>query len=245
MSASGRRSGISASEIASPWISPASLFAHVAGDQFDGLAGADQQHLLLRQVLEDLLRQAHGGIRHRHGAGADRGVGAHLLGDREGLLEQAVQDLAGDTDLVRGGERALHLPEDLRLAEHQRVEPGGHAERVLHGLLVGVQVEVRLDVVGRQAVEVAEPADRLAAVALVEAAIHLGAVAGREDRGLVHAAARGEVMQCFGQALGRERRLLADRDRGGLVIDAEGEEVHALDSLSQAAWTSIGPQRLL
>ena len=63
----------------------------MARDQFDGFAGADQQHRRIGGPCEGFLRQPHRGRRHRHRIGADAGVGARALGGDEGLLEQAVE----------------------------------------------------------------------------------------------------------------------------------------------------------
>jgi hypothetical protein len=54
---------------------------------------------------------------------------AHFLGDRERALEQLVQRAAERARLVGLAHRLLHLAQDLRLAEHHRVEAGGDAER--------------------------------------------------------------------------------------------------------------------
>ena len=59
--------------------------------QFDHFAGADEQHVLLGDRVEDALRQAHRGGGHRHAVRADFGGAAHFLGDREGALEHLVQ----------------------------------------------------------------------------------------------------------------------------------------------------------
>ena len=63
----------------------------VRGDQFDHLAGADEQDLDLAQVLEQLRGQPHRRGGHADRMRADLGRGAHLLGHREGALEQLVQ----------------------------------------------------------------------------------------------------------------------------------------------------------
>ena len=63
----------------------------MARDQFDGFAGADQQHGRIVGPREGFLRQPHRGRRDRHRIGADAGVGARALGGDEGVLEQAVE----------------------------------------------------------------------------------------------------------------------------------------------------------
>ena len=54
----------------------------------------------------------------------------------QGVFEETVQERPGRA----GGQGSLvgeaHLPEDLRLPRHERVEPGGDPEEVLDGLFV-------------------------------------------------------------------------------------------------------------
>ncbi len=73
------------------------LFLQVPGTEFYHVAGADQQCRFLGELGEDLLRQADRRIGHGDRARADGGIGAHLLGDGEGVLKQPVQELAGCT----------------------------------------------------------------------------------------------------------------------------------------------------
>src|SRR3546814_11302633 len=51
-------------------------------------------------------------------------------------------DLAQRAGLARRGPGMLDLAEDLRLAQHQRVEPGRDPEQVPHRVAVPVVVEV-------------------------------------------------------------------------------------------------------
>ena len=55
----------------------------------------------------------------------------------ERLTEEAIEERAGRADL----ERVAHLAEDLALAGHERVEPGGDAEQVQRGAVVAEPVE--------------------------------------------------------------------------------------------------------
>ncbi len=66
---------------------PDALLAEVPGDELDGLSGPDEQCRPLVEVVEDLLGHADRGEGHGDGVGADIRVGAHLLGDGEGMLE--------------------------------------------------------------------------------------------------------------------------------------------------------------
>src|SRR3546814_7546535 len=60
----------------------------------------------------------------------------------EGALEHAVQLPAQRAGLARRGPGMLDLAEDLRLAQYQRVEPGGDPEQMPHRVAVPVVVEV-------------------------------------------------------------------------------------------------------
>jgi hypothetical protein len=102
----------------------------VRGHQFDHLAGADEEHLHLGQVLEQLRRQPHRGRGHADAVRADLGGRAHFLGHRKGALEQLVQRGAQRAGFVGHAHGLLHLAQDLRLAEHHRIEPGRHPEGV-------------------------------------------------------------------------------------------------------------------
>ena len=204
--------------------------AHLAGDQvaghqFDGLAGADQQHVGFVQPGERFLRQPHRGGRHADRVAADGGLGAGALGGGEGLLEGAVQRAAEAAGAARVAPGLLHLAEDLRLAQHQRVQPGRHPEQVAHrvGLVVAIQVGVQV-VAG--ALLAGQPVgQRIGAV--VAAGVDLGAVAGGQQHRLLHAGLRAQRLQRPRQRVRAERHRLAQGNRRGLVVDAEDVQGHA------------------
>ena len=91
------------------------------------------------EAAEDLPRERHRRKADRHGALAERGFGAHALADAEGPVKQLAQQRAGAVSLGRRLERVLHLAEDLRLADDERVESGGDAEQMRDGGLVVVR----------------------------------------------------------------------------------------------------------
>ena len=59
-------------------------------------------------------------------------------------MEQPVEDGAGGVNLGGGRVRVLHLPENLRLADNQRVEAGRDPEQVPRRLEIQAVVEMRL-----------------------------------------------------------------------------------------------------
>ena len=112
------------------------LRVQVARRELDHLAGADQERRVPLEAREHAPRELDAGGGDRDRARADRGFRAHALGDGEGGLEQAIEQRAGRARLLRRAVGVLELAEDLRLAEDQRVEPGGDGERVAHGVRV-------------------------------------------------------------------------------------------------------------
>src|SRR5687768_10741537 len=94
------------------------------GGQAADLAGADDQHAAPLQAAEDFPRQRDRREADRHRAFAERGLRSHALADAERPVEYLVEQRTRALALRRDLEGVLHLPEDLRLADDQRVEPG-------------------------------------------------------------------------------------------------------------------------
>ena len=215
------------------------VVGEVTGGQFDRVAGADQQDRGLVERGEHALRQPHRGECHRDRVRADAGIGTGALGHREGLLEQAIQ---------RGLQRALaachlpgflHLAEDLRLAQHHRIQTGGDAEQVPHRIALLVAVEVGIELVRAQLAVARQPVLGQALGSGFHAAIDFGAVAGGQQRSLGHARLCQQVAQHPGQRGRRDREFLAQRDRRGLVIQSEGEQGHGTLGLDFQCWRAF------
>ncbi|MNG89244.1 hypothetical protein D3C79_481020 [compost metagenome] len=203
------------------------LLMQVAGDQGDGFAGTDQQGLAAAQVAEDLLGQADRGKRHRHRVFADGSVGAHLLGGTESGLEQAPEQWADGASLTRHGVGGLHLAEDLRLAEHQRVQAGGHPHHVLHRLVLFVHVGAGAQLVQAEAVVVGEPLQHDIGGQVVLLDIELATVAGRQNRRFAAGCQSAELLQGVYQLLWGKRHALAYVYRGSLMVDTKCKKGHA------------------
>jgi hypothetical protein len=200
------------------------LRGEVRATKLDHLAGPDEKHVLARDRRVDALRKLHRGRRHRNGARPDLGLCAHRLRDRERPLKKLVQDEAERAGGFRAFHRLLELAEDLRLAEHHRIETARHSKRVLHRLVLREMIEIRLELLGFHAVVVGEPAHR--GVRLDAAAVNLGPIAGRNDRGFFHPLAFGEIAKRDDELFSMKHHALAHVERRGVVVQSESEKLH-------------------
>ena len=157
------------------------------GRQFAHFPGADQQHRLVLQCAENLAGQFDRGERDRNGVAGDIGFGTHPLGDRKGLVQEAVQDQSGG--LVVGGIAVgrLDLTQDLGLADDHRVETGGDPKDVPDGVLALIVVEMGFEGLRIEVVEGGEKAFelRFARFGIPAGGVELHPVAGRDDYPLV------------------------------------------------------------
>ena len=162
------------------------LRREVRGAQLDHFTGADEQHVLVGDAVENALRQAHRGSGHRHAVRADFRRAAHFLGDGKAALEQLVQIGAEATGGIGQAYCVLHLPEDLRLAQHHRVQARRDAEGVAHGVVLRQHVQMRAQFIDIQAVVVGqEMGGRVEGIGRRAGGVQFGAVAGRQNRGFI------------------------------------------------------------
>ena len=145
--------------------------------------GADDERALLSEIAERPRSE-----RERHRAGgrgvrADRGLGAGAAAGRDRGAEEQREHRACGRGRARRVLRVPDLAEDLRFAEHERVEPRGDAAEVPADVLARVDVEVVDEQLAVDAVALREHVDQLLARALDpvrEVRVELDAVAGRE-----------------------------------------------------------------
>ena len=124
--------------------------------------------------------------------------------------------------------RFLHLAENLRLADDERVEAGGDAEQVPRRVEVGDVVEVRRERRARSTpwnslMNAARSAR--AAVDVVARGVELGAVAGR-DTTASRATPRPPAPAARVQPARLEVEPLAQLDGRGAMTEADEEEMH-------------------
>ena len=193
------------------------------------VAGAEHEPAPALEAAEALGGHRDGGLRHRRDVAGDAGVGAGPLAGLEGVAEQQVEGRAGGALLAGAVPRHLHLAEDLALAEHGRVEPGGDREEVGDGRGVVVDVEVVAEVLGGEEGDLGEEvADVLeGAVEPLGDRVDLGAVARREHDGLGDVLARHEVVQRLRQRGVTDGHPLEQVERGAPVVQPDDDDGHA------------------
>ncbi len=107
------------------------------------LAGADDQHGLVAEGVEDLAGDVHRDAGDRELAAVHAGLLADELADPDRLLEDLVEDRPDGLAAIGRLVGVADLAEDLPLAEHQALQAGGDAEQVADGRLVVVGDQVR------------------------------------------------------------------------------------------------------
>jgi hypothetical protein len=191
------------------------------------VAGAEDQDIEPLEVAEDFPGERDGREAHRHRAFTQARFAADALADAERGCEQAVRERPCRFEPAGRGERALHLPEDLGLADDERVEPGGHAEQVGRRVEPAVDDDMRRERVPGHAVVLAdEPAAGFRRVVGLGAGVDFGAVAGREHHGFARELALGQRRQGGVEAAAREVHAFAQLDRRGPVTDPDGKQPH-------------------
>ena len=189
--------------------------------EFNHFTGADEQHALLGNARINAFRQPHRSGSHRHRARADVGFAAYGFGDRESALEQLVEHPAQRAGLFGRAHRTLELAENLRLAQHHRIQTAGHAKCMFHRTRLRQLVQIRLDLRRLHAVVIRHPVDGRARFR--GRAVDLGAVARGNDRRFADRPAVHQVTQGLRHLFGMENHPLTHIERRGLVVQSEGE----------------------
>ena len=119
--------------------------------------------------------------------------------------------------------RFFHLAEDLRLAQHQRIEAAGDAHQMADGVIILMPVKAFSQVFFVEAVVVAQPADQrfLQVILLFDAEIEFRAVAGRQHHPTLHHRLSQQALQRLIERFRRKRDAFSQGDRSCFVIDAK------------------------
>ena len=94
---------------------------------------------------------------------------------------------------ARGLIGIFHLAENLRLAEHHRIQSGGDAEQMPHRRVLCMRVQKFIQAALVQPMMVEQPALRDGFGACFDFHVQLGAVAGGNDQRFIHTGLAGQV----------------------------------------------------
>ena len=198
------------------------------GGQFYGLAGTDQQGRVSAEIGEHLSRHAHGSEGDGDSAGADIGVRAYLLGNRESLLEEAVQHRTRGPCLLCRPIGILHLAENLRFPEDGRIQSAGNGECMRDRAVVVEGIEALVHG-PRQTMIIHEPFPGLPDASVQVVAVELCAVARGNNDHLLDLGEGHQMSQGFTELVRVEGNLLPKLDWCRTVIDSEYFEWHSQD----------------
>ena len=87
-----------------------------------------------------------------------------------------------------------------------------------------------------QTVETLQPLQHLLALPLRQAAVKLGAVAGRDDHRLAYTGLGDQLTQGAIDAVRAEGDPLPQGDTGGVVVDSEGKQTHEWAWIVSVRW---------
>jgi len=213
------------------------LLAQVLGGEPRQLAGAEHEHAPTTDRPEHLLGERRGGVAPRHAGPADGRLGPDPLRHLEDAAERAVQLAPADPRLDRARVRLLHLAQDLRLAQHRRLEARGDPQHVAERV-VPVQLE-ELDPGAAGPLRERLPQRDGGCGGAVARRVDLDAETGREKDELVHAAERGIAPDHVRHLLGPDGEALAIGDGRTLLIEAHGDEHVCAPFPECAEWSSL------
>ena len=164
----------------------------------------------------------------RRDALRDAGGGPDLLAGFDRPAEKGVEHRAHGAFVPCGLPGVPDLAQDLVLAHHHRVEPGGDPEQMLHRFGVVKGIELVGDGLGGESRELGEHlADvGVAAVEALGVGVDLGAVAGGKQHRLAEMGGRRQLVERFGQVAGRDRHPLKQIERRGSVITTDDYQRH-------------------
>jgi hypothetical protein len=202
----------------------------MSGGEFRHLSGSHEEDGLALEGAEDLTGEVDGDGGDGDGAGADLGLGADFFCDGEGALEESFEVGGDGAGFAGDGVGLFDLTEDLGLADDHGVEGAGDAEEMADRFALTELVEVGLEEFGGDGEVLVEEAEEVGSGAGVFLeGEELDAVAGGEDESFADAGLVGEGAGGVGEAAGGDGEALADLDGGGVVIDAEQDELGGPD----------------
>src|SRR5262249_32225977 len=143
-------------------------------------------------------------------------------------MKQAVEERTDHVVCAGDRMRFLHLSENLRLSDHQRVQPRCDAEQMASDIEIGYLVDVRLQRLPIDLVKIGDEVDerRSALMYVITHAVQFGAVARGEHNRLAHRGALSERPERHLQTARLKIDPLTQFDRRCAVTDSNKYEMH-------------------
>ena len=190
------------------------------------LSHANDHGGLVGQLVKNPTRQFDRHRADRDGFGRNGGFTPHAFGDREGLVEPAVEHRPQRAERGRGAIRVFDLSQDLGFAHDQGIEAGGDAEHVSDRIPVGMGVQMGFKQPERQALLLGQKGFDVAAGLwrIVGPGHDFDPVAGRDDRAFLDAGRLDQAGQGVVQHAVAEGQFLAHLDRRRMVVEANDHQ---------------------
>lgn len=155
------------------------------------------------------------------------GLGARAPSRAQCVADQAVEDGARGAGAAGAIVSATQLTEDLGLAEHRGLEPGGGAHQVARGDRSSEGVHVRHERLGGHRATASQAAQQrgLGPVAVGGHGVRVDASARGQDERLARRPGAHQGGRRGAQGLRRDGEALAPSDRRGVLGDAQADEL--------------------
>ncbi len=199
----------------------------VMGNEFGVLAGPDDHHAGWRQI-DLFLRQFHRRQTDGDRTTVDLGPGPHRFAYAKGIVKKPMENQSAHPSFERLGVGGLDLGEDLILADHLRIKPGGHFEQVpdyIHPRQFPTVLLPSLRGVGPLGREqVAEKSTGIEILLHIE--VELQPIAGLEDHRFADLISLVHLAQHRMPLLGGEGHFLPDRHRAIVIRQIVQNQLH-------------------
>jgi len=198
----------------------AAMRHQMPGREFAHLARPDDENVLALQRTENLLGQFHRDRSNGNRRRSHRSLAAHAFGDGKGASEELIELSSNRADGAGGCIGLFHLPQNLRFADHHRIQARSHTEDVPYRLFLAELIQMRIQFGGGKVKVVVQKAAQVRR-AVAGVSDHFHAIAGGNNHALFHAGMRGEIAAAIRKLRFRNRQSLPHFERSALVIHAD------------------------
>src|SRR2546426_4542998 len=222
-----------------------SLFVQQAYGHLAHLTGPYDEHAPAGKVAEGIRGRGHGRVTNGDWASPQPGFVVSPLCRPDRTPEDDLEPRIERTGLASVHQRPFDLAEDLRFADHHRIEAAGHAEQVDHGVLAAQPIGITLPGVKGQCMR--PPSKRFEETILRRLGgsdgVELGSVACRQQHAALDQIAIDEAANALAHTAFGNEHLLPDVDGGCLMTEPDQHEIHRVVVPSIGGWLAQAPSR--